>query len=111
MQAASFLLRLFPYLAFMFAGVFSILEVIFPSLRDPDFNRWEIDDESGSYIQVAGWRKMLSPPRVVAQGYMSDNAACNVALAVGVFFILLAIFGIRHVGEFPRFLPDLFEKL
>jgi hypothetical protein len=111
MEAVSHLVKLFPYLAFLCVGIFSILEVIFPSLRGPDFNRWEIDDGSGSYIQIMGCRKMLRPPRVIAQGYMSDSAACTVALFVGVLFILIAIFGIRHVSEFLGFLPDLFEKL
>jgi len=111
MQAANFLVRVFPYLAFLFAGIFSILEVIFPSLRDSNFNRWEVDEGSGSYIQVMGWKKMLRPPRVIAQGYMTDRAACTVALIAGVFFILIATFGIRHVIGFPWFFPDLFEKL
>jgi hypothetical protein len=111
MEAAILLVRLFPYLAFLSGGIFSILEVIFPSLRTSNFNRWEIDEDSGSYIQIMGWRKMLQPPRVIAQGYMSDSAACTVALVVGVFCILIATLGIRHVSGFPQFFPDLFEKL
>jgi hypothetical protein len=111
MEAVSLIVRLFPYLAFLFAGIFSILEVIFPSLRDPNFNRWEIDEGSGSYIQIMGWRKIIRPPRAIAQGYMSDNAACTVALVVGVLCILIATIGIRHVTGFPWFFPDLFEKL
>jgi len=87
------------------------LEVISPSLRGPDFNRWEVDEGSGSYIRIMGWKKILRPPRVIAQGYMSDSAACTVALVVGVFCILIAAFGIRHVSGFPWFFPDLFEKL
>ena len=51
------------------------------------------------------------PPRVVAQGYMSDGAACAVALIAGVLFILIATFGIRHVSGFPAFFPDLFNRL
>ena len=42
---------------------------------------------------------------------MTDSAACKVAIVVGVFFILIAAFGIRHVGGFPSFFPDLFEEL
>lgn len=103
--------RLLPYLAFLSAGIFSILEVLFPSLRDPDFNRWEVDEGGGSYIKILGWKKMLTPPRVLAQGYMPDNAACAVALVVGVICILIAVFGIRHVSGFPKFFPDLFERL
>jgi len=102
--------RLLPYLAFLYAGIVSVLEVLFLSLRDPDFNRWEAD-EGGSYIRILGWKKMLTPPRVLAQGYMSDSAACAVALVVGVICILIAIFGIRHVSGFPEFFPDLFERL
>ena len=92
-------------------GIFSILEVLFSSLRNPDFNRWEIDEVGGTSIQVLGWKKVLAPPRVLAQGYMSDNAACGVALATGVILILIAIFGMRHVSGFPESLPDLFGRL
>lgn len=102
--------RLLPYLAFLYGGIVSILEVLFPSLRDPDFNRWEVDEGGGSYIQILGWKKMLTPPRVLAQGYMSDSAACAVALVAGVIFVLIAMFGIRHVSGFPEFFPDLFER-
>jgi hypothetical protein len=110
MGAALLLVRLFPYLAFLGVGTYSILEVFFPSLRDPSFNRWEVDDDSGPYIQIMGWRKMLMPPRVIAQGYMSDSAACTVALSIGVVFILIATLGIRHVSGFPLFFPDVFDK-
>jgi hypothetical protein len=85
------------------------LEVLFPSLRDSDFNRWEVDEDNGASIQILGWKKMLTPPRVLAQGYMSENRACAVAIGVGTIFILVAILGIRHVSGFPQFLPDLFE--
>lgn len=102
--------RLSPYLAFLFAGIVSILEVLFPSLRDPDFNRWEIDEAAGPSIKILGWKKMLTAPRIVAQGYMSDGAACAVALVVGIIFVLIAMFGIRHVGGVPGFLPDLYHR-
>ncbi len=111
MEAVIVLVRLFPYLAFLGAGIYSILEVFFPSIRDPSFNRWEVDDDSGPYIQIMGWKKMLRPPRVIAQGYMSDSAACTAALIMGVLFILIATFGIRHVSGFPLFCPDVFAKL
>jgi hypothetical protein len=111
MEKVSLLVRLFPYLALLWAGIFSILEVIFPSLRNPDLNRWEIDQDSGPYIQIMGWKKMLRPPRVIAQGYMSDTAACAVALIVGIICILIGVLGIRHVSGFPGFFPDLFERL
>jgi hypothetical protein len=55
--------------------------------------------------------KMLTPPHVLAQGHMSDSAACAVALVVGVIFVLIAMFGIRHVSGFPEFFPDLFHRL
>jgi|SRR5579864_3361628 len=103
-------LRLLPYLIFLYAGIFSILEVLFPSLRDPDFNRWEVDDGGGSYINILGWKKMLTPPRVIAQGYMSDRVACAVALALGVVCLSIAVFGIRHISGLPEFLPDLFAR-
>jgi hypothetical protein len=103
--------RLFPYLALLYGGVVSVLEVLIPSLRGPDFNRWEVDEGAGSYVQILGWRKMLRPPRVVAQGYMSDRAACAVALVAGTIFILIALFGIRHVSGFPETFPDMFGKL
>jgi hypothetical protein len=104
------LLKLTPYLSCLFWGLFSILEVFVPSLRNSDFNRWEIDEGGGSYINIAGWKKVLTPPRVIARGYMSDNAACTIALNVGIIFVLIAIFGIRHVSGFPAFIPDLFGR-
>ena len=88
----------------------SILEVLFPSLRDPDFNRWEVDEDGGSCIQILGWKKTLTPPRVLAQGFMSDGAACAVALVAESSFILIAMFGIRHVSGLPEFFPDVFDR-
>jgi hypothetical protein len=111
MEQLTLFFRLLPYLACLYGGIFSILEVIFPSLRDPDFNHWEVDEGEGSYIQVLGWKKMLAPPRVLAQGYMSDSAACALALVVGFILLFVAMFGVRHVIGFPEFLPDLFNKL
>jgi hypothetical protein len=111
MEKLALFFRLLPYLAFLYGGTVSILEVIFPSLRDPDFNRWEVDESSSSNIQILGWRKMLTTPRILAQGYMSDGAACAVALVVGVIFVLIAMFGIRHVSGFPEFFPDVFDRL
>ena len=110
MDKVTFFFNVLPFLAFLFAGVFAILEVLFPSLRGPDFNRWEVDEGSGSSITILGWKKMLRPPRVLAQGYMSDGAACAVAIVVGVIFVLLGTFGIRHVTGFPAFVPDVFSR-
>ena len=53
---------------------------------------------------------MLTPPRVIAQGYMLDGAACAVALVAGTLSIAVGVFGIRHVLGFPEFLPDLFKN-
>lgn len=111
MEKLAFFLRLLPYLLFLYAGVVSILEVFFPSLRDPNFGRWGVDEGDGSYVKILGWKKMLTPPRVVARGYLSDGAACAVGLIIGVLFTLIATFGIRHVSGFPAFLPDLLAKL
>jgi hypothetical protein len=111
MEKLAFFFRLLPYLLFLYAGVVSILEVFLPSLRDTDFNRWEVDEGGGSYVKILGWTRMLTAPRVVAKGYMSDGAACAVALVTGVLFVLIAMFGIRHVSGFPAFFPDLFNRL
>jgi hypothetical protein len=111
MEKLILLLKLLPYLPFLYIGIFSILEVLFPSLREPDFNRWEIDEVTGTSVQILGWRKVLRPPRVLAQGYMSDKAACATALAFGLLFLSVGAFGIRHVIGLPSFLPDLFEAL
>jgi hypothetical protein len=111
MEKLRFFLRLLPYLACLYGGVVSILEVFSPSLRDPDFNRSEVDEGGGSYIGVMGWEKMLTPPRVITQGYMSDSAACAVAIVAGVILVLIAMFDIRHVSGFPEFFPDLFNRL
>jgi hypothetical protein len=106
----TFFLRLLPYLLCLYAGIHLILEVFFPSIRDPDFNRWEVDEGGESYIQIMGWKKMLRPPRVIAQGYMPDRAACALAIVVGAILVLVGTFGIRHVSGFPGFLPDLFNR-
>jgi hypothetical protein len=111
MEKLPFLFRLLPYLGCLYGGVHLILEVFFPTLRDPDFNRWEVDDDGGSYIKILGWKKMLTPPRVLAQGYLSDSFACALALVVAVILLLIAAFGIRHVSGFPGFIPDLFNRL
>jgi hypothetical protein len=106
----TFFFKVLPYLVCLYVGVFSILEVFFPSLRGPGFNRWEVDEGSGSSVTILGWKKVLRPPRVLAQGYMSDGAACAVAIVVGVIFVFVAAFGIRHVTGVPEFVPDLFNR-
>jgi hypothetical protein len=106
----TFFFNVLPYLTFLYAGVFAILGVLFPSCRGPDFNRWEVAEGSGSSVTILGWKKMLRPPRVLAQGYMSDGAARAVASVVGVIFVLIATFGIRHVTGFPVLVPDVFNR-
>ena len=110
MDKFTFFYRVLPYLVFLYVGIHSILEAFFPSLRDPDFNRWEVDEGSGSSIQIMGWKKMLTPPRVIARGYMPDGAAFAIAIVVGLICLLIGTFGIRHVSGFPGFLPDLFGR-
>lgn len=110
MEKMTFFVKIFPFLAFLCAGIFSVLEVFSPSLRSPDFNRWEIDEGTGTTLQVGAWRKVLRPPRVLAQGYMSDGAACVVALVLGAICILVGVAGIRHVVGFPEFLPDVLAR-
>jgi hypothetical protein len=107
----SLFFKLLPYLGCLYAGIFSILEVLFPSLRDPDFNRWEVDNGTGSSVTILGWKKVLTPPRVIAQGFMSNRMACVLVLVFGVFFTSIAVFGIRHVSGYPEFVPDLFDRL
>jgi hypothetical protein len=106
----TFFFKVLPYLVFLYAGVLSILEVFFPSLRGPEFARWEVDEGSGSSITILGWKKVLRPPRLLAQGYKSDGAACAVTIVVGVILVLIAMFGMRHVTSFPEFVPDLFSR-
>ncbi len=110
MKTLSLLVELVPFLGVLCGGMYAIAEVFFPFLRGPDFNRWEVDEGGGSYVQITGWRKVLTPPRVVARGYMSDRAACAVAIAAGVVLISIGIFGIRHFSGFPKFVPDPFGK-
>ena len=73
--------KLLPFLVALYAGIYSILEVLFPSLRSPNFNRWEADVRVGPYVNIMGWTKVLTPPRVLAYRYMSNSAACAVAVA------------------------------
>jgi hypothetical protein len=103
-------LKLVPCLVFLYVGIYSILEVIFPFLRGPNFNRWEVDVRVGPSVNIMGWIMILTRPRVSAYRYMSDSAACVVALVVGVICILGAILGIRHVVGVPEFIPDLFAR-
>ena len=78
-----------------------LLEVFIPSLRSPDFSRWEIYETTGTSVTIGPWKKVLSPPRVIANGYLSEAMACNVALAVGILFILIGVVGFRHTTGFP----------
>ncbi|HKF21477.1 MAG TPA: hypothetical protein VKE93_07905 [Candidatus Angelobacter sp.] len=110
MNTASVLFHCLPYFLSTAYGIYTLLEVFFPSLRDANFNHWEID-VGGSYTQTLGWRKVLKPPRVIAQGYMSNRSACAMAMAVGVFFIVVGFFGIRHESGIPEVFPDFFGHL
>ncbi|HEV7675155.1 MAG TPA: hypothetical protein VGQ12_11550 [Candidatus Angelobacter sp.] len=109
METAFLLFRLLPAFTIVGYATYSILEVFFPSLRDPDFNRWEVDDNSGSSIQILGWKKVLTPPRVIAQGYFSDSTACAISLTLGIVMILAGFLLIRHMAGFPESFPDLFD--
>jgi hypothetical protein len=108
MDTAFFLFRLLPAFILVGYGTFSILEVFFPSLRDPDFNRWEVDDNSGSSIQILGWKKVLTPPRVIAQGYFSESTACAMSMTFGIVMIVAGLLMIRHMAGVPESVPDLF---
>jgi hypothetical protein len=49
-------------------------------------------------------------PRVMAQAYMPNRAACATAIVVGIICVLIGTLGIRHVSGFPEVLPDLFNR-
>src|SRR5882672_8285340 len=87
MDVSALLWKVLPFALFLAYGAYTILEVFVPSLRSSDFNQWEIDEESRTSIQIMGWRKALSPPRVLASGYLSERAACTVALCIGTVFV------------------------
>lgn len=103
--------KVLPFALFLGYGAYAILEVFFPSLRSSDFNRWEVDEESGTTIQIMGWKKAVSPPRVLASGYLSERAACALALCVGTVFVAIGVFGIRHTTGIPLWFPDLFSRI
>lgn len=105
MDTAFLLFHLLPAFAMVAYGTYSILEVFFPSLRDPDFGRWEVDDDSGSSIQIQGWKKVLTPPRVMAQGYFSESTACAISLTLGIVMIVAGCLMIRHVAGVPQSFP------
>jgi hypothetical protein len=109
MKTAWLLFRLFPAFSMVAWGIYSILEIFFPSLRDANFDRWEVDAGEGSYIEIAGWRKVLKPPRVT-QGYLSESTACMLALCVGFFSILIGVLLIRHLAGIPVNIPDVFDR-
>lgn len=101
MSTAGIIFRCLPFFAMVGYGVYYLLEVVFPSLRDKDFNYWEVDNNSGSYLNLLGWRIVLVPPRVLAQGYLSDNAACAVAIGVGIFLIVLGLAAVHKIAGVP----------
>jgi hypothetical protein len=105
------LVRCLPYFVVTALGVYSMLEALFPALREPGFNHWRIEDDSGSSIEIFGWRKVLRPPRVIAEGYMSEFAASMVAISFGLLFVSVGVFGIRHMSGVPALLPDVFQQL
>jgi uncharacterized membrane protein YkgB len=109
METAFLLFQLLPAFAFVAYGTYAILEVFFPSLRDRDFGYWEVDGDNGSSIQILGWKKVLRPPRVIAQGYFSENTACAVSLIVGIVTIVIGLLLIRHIAGVPGFFPDFFS--
>lgn len=111
METASLLFHLLPAFLMVAYGTYFVLEVFFPSLRDPDFDRWEVDDNSGSSIQILGWKKVITPPRVIAQGYLSEGTACGISLTIGMVLIVAGFLVIRHVAGVPESLPDLFNSL
>jgi hypothetical protein len=102
--------KLIPFVLLLGYGAYSILEVFFPSIRSSNFNRWEIDEDTGSSIQVMGWKKALSPPRVLASGYLSERAACTLASSLGIVFVAIAVLGIRHTIGMPLWFPDVFSR-
>ena len=110
MDISSLPWKVLPFALLLAYGAYTILEVFFPSLRNPDFNQWEIDENRGATIQIMGWKKALSPPRVLARGYLSERAACTVGLCIGTVFVVIGVFGIRHTIGIPLWFPDLFNK-
>ena len=60
-------------------------------------------------LKSLGWKKVLRPPRVIAQGYLSENTACAVSLILGIVMIVGAFLVIRHVAGVPQSFPDLFN--
>lgn len=84
--------KVLPFAACLGYGAYSIVEVFFPSLRSSDFNRWEVDEDSGAAIQIMGWKKALSPPRVLASGYLSERGACTVAFCFEAILITIGVF-------------------
>ena len=111
MEFVALLFKAAPFLAFLACGIYALLEALIPSLRGADFNHWEIDEAGGDNIQILGWKKALSPPRVLASGYLSERSAVTVAICFGSLFILIGTFGIRHVTRFPGWPPDFFGFL
>ena len=101
MDTAWLLVKCLPFFAAVAYGVYAVLEVFFPALRDENFNRWEINDDSGSSIEIMGWRKVLRPPRVLAQGYLSERTACAIALTTGTVLVVVGFFGIHRIAGIP----------
>jgi hypothetical protein len=110
METAFLLFHLLPAFSMVAYGTYLILEVFFPSLRDPDFNRWEVDGGNGSYIKILGWKKVLTPPRVIALGYFSERTACAISMTLGIVMIVAGFFLIRHIAGVPGSFPDFFSN-
>jgi hypothetical protein len=101
-------MRMLPFIAFVIYGVYLIAEVFIPSIRSSDFDKWEIDAGNEISITVLGWTKILSNPRVLASGYLSERSASGLSLAIGLLLVSIGILGIRHVTGIPPWIPDLF---
>jgi len=104
------LVRLLPAFSLVAYGTYAILEAFFPSLREPGFNYWDVETE-GEYVQVLGWRKVLKPPRVIAEGYLSDFSACAVSISAGLVMVIIGFMIIRHTAGIPESMPDIIGRI
>jgi hypothetical protein len=91
-------------------GLYLVLAAFLPDLRWENFGPWSVND-GGSYIEFFGIEKTLRPPKVIAEGEMSERAAAVFSFCIGFLMTAIGCVAYRHITGIPAVLPDLVEKL
>jgi hypothetical protein len=92
-------------------GVYLVLACFLPGLRSKGFHHWSVSD-GGSSIEFLGFfEKVIRPPKVIAEGEMSEKTAVRVYLSIGFLLITIGSLVFRHITGTPVWFPDVVQKL